>query len=358
MNKQHIIFMKRALWLAKKGAGLVSPNPPVGCCIVKDNIIIGEGYHKVFGGAHAEVNALRNLSSQDLVGATLYVTLEPCSHYGKTPPCTELIINKGIKNVVIGVLDKNPLVSGKGVKRLEDNGIKVTYGILEKELNDFYKPFFKYIRENKPFVTLKVASSLDGKNGVAGTKYLVSEKTLNYVHKLRYFSDAIMIGVNTLNNDDPELNIRHYSKSKPLTKVVLDYYGKSMGDAKIFRGKDKVLIYTVEGNFSDILSKENIEIVRATGENGYLNINDVLIDLGKRGILNLLVEGGGTLSFSLLKENLVDRLILILTPYIIGGVKNIAFAGSGFANINDVLKLDGYTIKKLDKDLILMKDFC
>ncbi|GAB4436176.1 MAG: bifunctional diaminohydroxyphosphoribosylaminopyrimidine deaminase/5-amino-6-(5-phosphoribosylamino)uracil reductase RibD [bacterium] len=333
----------------------MSPNPAVGACIVKDGRIVGEGYHQYFGGPHAEVNALKGLSVKDLKKATLYVTLEPCNHFGKTPPCTELIIEKGLKNVVVGVLDKNPLVSGTGIKRLIDSGVKVVTGVLEEELNQFYKPFFKHVTKNLPFVTLKVAQSLDGKNGVKGSKYLVTQKTLNYVHRLRYQSDAVMVGVNTVNIDNPRLDIRFYRK-KPLKKVVLDYYGNINDEADIFKTGEEVIIYTCSEVAENLKRYKHVEVLKVGGKDGFVELNDVIVDLGRRGVVNLLVEGGSTLSFEMLKQRLVDRLILLVSPYIIGGTENIAFASEGFKSLSSAVSLEGYKLKRSDKDLIITKD--
>lgn len=353
MIDQHTIFMKKAFSLAKKGMGKVSPNPAVGACVVKDNKIIGKGYHAFFGGPHAEVEALKHLSKEELKGATLYVTLEPCNHIGKTPPCTDLIIEKGIKNVVIGVLDKNPLVAGSGIQKLKKNGVKVLAGVLSSELECFYRPFFKYIITKMPFITLKIAQTIDGKNGVDyGSKYLVSQKSLNYVHKLRYYSDAILVGVNTINIDNPYLNIRYHVKKKPVTVVVLDYFGKMREDANIFKNKGKVIVYN---HFKTECSNQ-IEYVKISGENGYLDLNEVMSDLGRRGIANLLVEGGGTLSFSLLEKKLVDRLIIFIAPYILGGEKHIAFGGSGFLSLNNAFRLEGYLTKFVGSELVITCD--
>lgn len=352
----HEYFMKCALALAKRGEGMVSPNPCVGACVVNDGKIIGKGYHQFFGGPHAEVNALKNLSKNDLKNATLYVTLEPCSHFGKTPPCTELIIEKGIKNVVVGIMDKNPLVLGGGIKRLKEHGVNVITGVLEDKLAQFYKPFFKYITEKLPFVILKVAQSFDGKNGIKDAKYLVSQKTLGYVHRLRYSSDAIMVGVNTVNIDNPRLDIRFYKK-KPLTKVVLDYYGKINARAELFKTEGRTLVYTSKRSIDRLKKLKNAEVVQVSGNDGYVNLQEVLADLAKRGVVTLLVEGGGTLSFEILKQKLVDRLVLLNSPYIIGGSNNIAFKGKGFTTLVSAVNLDGYMMKRSGNDLMIIKDF-
>jgi len=347
--------MKIALNLAKKGLGYVSPNPCVGAVVVdRQGDIISKGYHRFYGGPHAEVYALKHLDKKQAKDATLYVTLEPCNHFGKTPPCTELIIEKGIKNVVVGILDPNPIVNGTGIKRLKESGINVTTGVLEDLLSKFYKPFNKYITKKIPFVTLKVAQSLDGKNAVKyGNKYLVSEKTLKFVHRLRFESDAIMVGINTILSDNPKLNIR-YGHKKPLLKVVLDTNGRMPENAEIYNTEGKVLIYTTNKKFKKKHDNEEVCYVDKAGM--YCDILQVLNDLGKRGIQNLLIEGGGTLSFELIKSKVVDRLVLIITPYVIGGNKFLSFDGEGFLSLKEAFKVEDYWLKKIDKDLILVSD--
>jgi diaminohydroxyphosphoribosylaminopyrimidine deaminase/5-amino-6-(5-phosphoribosylamino)uracil reductase len=355
MIHPHEYYMKIALNLAKKGMGFVSPNPCVGAIVV-DRLgnIISKGYHRYYGGPHAEVYALEHLDKKQAKDATLYVTLEPCNHFGKTPPCTELIIKKGIRKVVVGLLDPNPIVNGAGIKRLKESGIAVTTGVLENLLAKFYKPFNKYITKKIPFITLKVAQSLDGKNAVkSGNKYLVSEKTLKFVHRLRFESDAIMVGINTILTDNPKLNIR-YGNKKPLLKVVLDTNGRIPENAEVYNTKGKVLIYTANKKIKKKHDNEEICYVDKVGN--YCNILQVLNDLGNRGIQNLLVEGGGTLSFELIKNKLLDRLVLIITPYIIGGSDFLSFKGEGFSSLKESLKIKDYSLKKIDKDLILISD--
>lgn len=352
MKKSHEYYMSKAYQLAKKGLGLVSPNPCVGAVVVdRKGNIISSGYHKYFGGPHAEVEALKNLDTNQLKTAVLYVTLEPCNHYGKTPPCTELIISKGVKKVVVGIEDLNPLVKGSGVKRLKDAGIDVIVGIMNEKLQDFYKPFFKYITKRQPFVTLKVAQSFDGKNSVKkGSKYLVSEETLKYVHRLRFYSDAIMVGINTILNDNPRLDIR-YGRKKPLLKVVLDTYGKIPHNSNIFQSEGNVIVYTTNKKKQNNHSNEEVVYVRKDGK--YCNIDDVLTDLGKRGVQNLLVEGGSTLSYELLKRKKVDKLILIMSPYIIGGKDYLAFCGDGFESLKKSIFFEKYSLKRIGRDIII-----
>lgn len=352
MKKNNEYFMKIALNLAKKGLGWVSPNPPVGALLVKNDNIISMGYHKKYGGPHAEVYAIQNVDKKILKDAILYVTLEPCSHYGKTPPCANLIIEKGIKKVVIGVKDKNPLVSGKGIELLKKSGIEVIDGILEEELNKFYAPFFKFVVEKIPFITLKFAQTLDGKNSpLKGNKYLVSEKTLKYVHKLRFESDAIMVGVNTVILDNPSLDIRYYHKKKDLLKIVLDTNGRVTGKENIFKSRGDVIIYTANNN----LKKKNIpaEVVIVDKDGDKLNLENIFKDLGDKKIQNVLVEGGGKLSFELINKKFLDRLILIIAPYILGGDKNLSVAGKGFETIKDAFLLDNYKYQKIGRDLVI-----
>lgn len=352
MNNFNQYFMRIALNLAKKGVGMVSPNPAVGAVVVKGEKIIGRGYHKKYGGPHAEVFALEGLKKEDLEGATLFVTLEPCAHFGKTPPCANLIIEKGIKKVVIGIRDKNPLVSGKGIDLLKKNGVQIVEGVLEEELKKFYSPFFKFISEKRPFVTLKIAQSFDGKNSVdEGSKYLVSERTLKYVHRLRYESDAIMVGVNTVIFDNPALDIRYFNKKKDLLKVILDTNGRIRGDERIFNSRGDVLIYTA--NKSLLTKKLRAEIEIANKDGDKLDLNYILSDLAKKKIQNLLVEGGSTLSFEIIKKGLVDRLVLIIAPLIIGGEKYPSFGGEGFRNLKDAFFLKDYCLKRIDRDIIL-----
>lgn len=355
MRASYEYFMRVALSLAKKGIGMVSPNPPVGALLVKENKIISRGYHKRYGGPHAEVYALEGITKDDLKEAALFVTLEPCAHFGKTPPCAKMILEKGVKKVIIGIRDKNPLVSGKGIDILKSGGVEVIEGVLKEELESFYAPFFKYILEKMPFITLKFAQTVDGKNSpLKGQRYLVSEKTLRYVHKLRYQSDGIMVGVNTIFSDNPSLDIRYYHKKKDLLKVVLDTKGRLKGDERIFKSPGDVLIYTANSSLKE--KKISAEIVVVDKVDNLLNLKTILSDLAKRKVQNLLVEGGGILSFQLIEKRLVDRLIVIISPYILGGHRHLSVAGHGFITLEESFFLDKYTTKKIDRDLIISWD--
>lgn len=353
MNETDAFFMKKALALAKKGMGHVSPNPCVGAVVVRNHTVISSGYHKSFGGPHAEAEALKGIARKDIKSSALYVTLEPCSHFGKTPPCADLILKMGLSRVVIGLIDKNPLVAGQGVSKLREHGVKVETGVLSGALNDFYRPFFKHITTGLPFVTLKIAQSMDGKNSVkTGTKYLLSEKTLRHVHQLRFYSDAIMVGVNTVIADNPSLDIRYHDKKKSLTKVILDTHGRTPVNARIFNSEGAVLIYTAKPG-KNLNNHKNSEIVHVSQKDGRLNLKSVMKDLGARGIQNLLVEGGGTLSLSLLKDRLADRLLIFNAPYIIGGNAYSSFGDTGFESLKKSVRFNHYDIKRIGPDFLV-----
>ena len=230
----HSRFMRLALSLAKKGEGMTSPNPAVGAVLVKGGRVVGRGYHMKAGGPHAEVSALA--SCPDARQATLYVTLEPCCHFGKTPPCVDAVISSGVKTVVVGMLDPNPLVAGGGIKRLEEAGIKIVTGVLEKECRSLNEPFIKFITSGKPFFTVKLASSLDGRTAAAtgDSKWITCLESRRLVHKVRKASDAVMVGSSTVVKDDPELTVRLVKGRDPL-RVIVDSSFRVPLDAKALR---------------------------------------------------------------------------------------------------------------------------
>ncbi len=333
-------FISRTLTLAKKGAGFVSPNPLVGALVVKNGMIVGYGYHEKAGEPHAEINALQKAGKQ-AIEATLYVNLEPCSHFGKTPPCVEAIKKYGIKRVVAGILDPNSLVSGKGFKYLKANGIEVKYGVLESEAKKLNEVFLKYITKKEPFVTIKIAVSLDGKIGYEKSFknkekfYLSSEESLEYVHYLRFINDGVMVSAKTVINDDPLLNIRYgkYGNRKKLhTKIILDPNLATPPDSKLFETGGKILIFTSED--FDSLKKKKGELLEQKGaiiqkvyynklynklHNGlYLDLKQVFKICAEMGITSILVETGRGLFGYLALNGLCDKLIVNVTPKILG----------------------------------------
>lgn len=346
-----VFFMQRALKLARRGSGRVSPNPMVGCVIVKDGRIIGEGWHACCGEAHAEINAIVN-AREPVKGATFYITLEPCTHFGRTPPCVERLIEERPKRVVIGTEDPNPLVKGKGIARLKEKGIDVTVGVLAEACRELNAPFFKYITRGIPFVTVKYAQSLDGKIATATghSRWISSPPSLKLAHALRGEHDAILVGRGTVLQDDPELTTR-LVKGKNPCRVILDTYLNLPPSSRIF--STARLAPTVVAT-SLQTSREKKEKMGALGvgiievreaKPGYLDLNDLLRSLGERQITSVLVEGGAEVITSFLRENLVDRLIVIVSPCIIGAGKS-AVGDLGTSYIEDAKK---FTVRKITK---------
>ena len=320
--KSHEKYMSMAIELARKAEGCTSPNPIVGAVIVKNGKIVGHGYHKKAGLAHAEINAISQ-AGKKARGGTLYVTLEPCNHFGKTPPCTDAIINSGIKTVIAAMPDPNPLTKGRGIKILKKHGIKVIVGVLEKEAKAMNRPFTKFITSGMPFVTIKTAQSLDGKiaTRTGDSKWITSESARRYVHTLRARSDAVMVGVNTVIADDPRLTARIPGvKAQPI-RVIVDSDLKTPLNARALKEKWSGIIIATCSNSKRIINYKKLGaevfILKRTG--GKVDLRSLLRELAKRGIVNILVEGGGTLNASLLSGRLIDRMLFFIAPKIIGG---------------------------------------
>ena len=317
-------YMRLALALAKKGRGYVSPNPLVGAVIVKNGRIISRGYHQRFGGNHAEINALKN-ASEDVAGSTLYVTLEPCCHEGKTPPCIDSIIKHKIARVVIGTIDSNPLVSCQGINYLQSCGIEVKTGVLENECRKLNEMFFHYMETGLPFVTIKYAQTLDGRIATATgeSQWISSAASLKFTHQLRAAHDAILVGAGTVIKDNPELTVRLVRGRNPL-RVIVDSELKIPGKTKVFQNylKAKTLIATIKNagdpqfqNLAD-LGAEIITI--DADEKGNVDLKKLLKILAERNISSILIEGGAQIITSVLKNNLANRLVTVIAPKIIG----------------------------------------
>lgn len=351
-------YIKLTLELAKKGIGKVSPNPLVGCVIIKDERIIGAGYHEKFGGNHAEVNAI-NSARENLEGATLYINLEPCSHYGKTPPCVDKIIEKKVKRVVIGTLDMNPVVSGAGIKKLKTAGIEVKVGLLEKECIDLNKFFFKYITKKLPYVTLKAAQTIDGKiaDTTGNSKWVSSAASRRHVHLLRAKYDAVLVGSGTVKSDDPTLTVRLTEGRNP-KRIILDSKLELSSNHKIFStNNDKNLIVVTTKNNID--KKRRIKRLNSLGvkilfakenSDGKINLKSALTELAKNQISSILVEGGCEIYTSFLKENLYDNIILFIAPKLLGS--GLPLVNSfGKSTIKNALKVKFVNIESVDDDL-------
>lgn len=351
-------YIKLTLELAKKGIGKVSPNPLVGCVIIKDERIIGAGYHEKFGGNYVEVNAI-NSARENLEGATLYINLEPCSHYGKTPPCVDKIIEKKVKRVVIGTLDMNPVVSGAGIKKLKTAGIEVKVGLLEKECIDLNKFFFKYITKKLPYVTLKAAQTIDGKiaDTTGNSKWVSSAASRRHVHLLRAKYDAVLVGSGTVKSDDPTLTVRLTEGRNP-KRIILDSKLELSSNHKIFStNNDKNLIVVTTKNNID--KKRRIKRLNSLGvkilfakenSDGKINLKSALTELAKNQISSILVEGGCEIYTSFLKENLYDNIILFIAPKLLGS--GLPLVNSfGKSTIKNALKVKFVNIESVDDDL-------
>ncbi|RDY23822.1 bifunctional diaminohydroxyphosphoribosylaminopyrimidine deaminase/5-amino-6-(5-phosphoribosylamino)uracil reductase RibD [Romboutsia maritimum] len=353
--------MKKALKLAKLGNGFVSPNPLVGCIIVKNNKIIATGYHQKFGENHAEVNAIKNCT-ENLEGSTLYVNLEPCCHYGKTPPCVDIIIKNKIKKVVISTLDPNPLVSGCGVKKLRDNNIDVEIGILAEEALKLNEVFFHYIKTNKPLCIVKSAISLDGKIATKynESKWISNEKSRNLTHQYRHKYQSIMVGINTVINDNPLLTCRLSKNVSHPIRLIIDTNLKIPITSNVVKDKSsKTIIFTCNNDTSkiNILTRECVDIIICPIKDNKVDLDFVIKKLGDLNISSVLVEGGGNLNFSLFKSNLVDKLKLFICPKIIGGIKSPSFvSGDGIDKLCDATNLFIYNIKSIENDILVEAD--
>lgn len=309
------IYMQRALQLASLGMGKVAPNPMVGCVIVYDDTIIGEGWHKEYGKAHAEVNAIDSVSNQDLLPkSTLYVTLEPCSHFGKTPPCADLLISKKVSKVIIACTDSNPLVAGKGIKKLQEAGIQVEIGLLEKEAQKLNKRFFTFMEKKRPFILLKWAQTQDGfiAKSNYNSKWISNEYARTLVHQWRSEEQAIMIATNTARYDNPQLNVRNWTGSNPI-RIVIDKNLQIPAHYHLFDRSQLTLCYNLHKNETS----ENLIFVKLD-ENSFLE--NLLQDLHERKIQSVLVEGGGKLLQSLIEKNLWDeaRVFVSQTHFVEG----------------------------------------
>ena len=351
-------YMKRALRLARRGEAWVSPNPMVGAVIVKRGRIIGEGYHQKFGGNHAEINAI-NQVTEPIKGATIYINLEPCTHHGKTPPCIESIIGAKPARVVIGTPDANPIVTGKGVEALKRHGIKTTVGILEESCKELNERFFKFMRTGIPFVTLKFAQSIDGRIATASghSRWISSEQSLKFAHALRSHHDAVLVGSGTLSKDDPELTVRLSRGRNPL-RVVVDSHLRISPDARILKDQDKARTIVATTNYADRekrarLTDLGVEVLAVdTDKDRRVDLMRLLMELGKRNISSVLVEGGADIITSMLVEQLPDRVVIIIAPKIVG--KGLEAIGDlGIKNINESLRLAYRKVRRLGDDLII-----
>ena len=349
----HKKYMEIALKIAEKGEGSVSPNPLVGCIIVKRGKIVGKGYHKQYGGEHAEINAIKN-AGKKVANATLYINLEPCSHWGKTPPCTEKIVEAGVREVIIGMYDPNPLV--EGFKELKFRGIKTKIGILEKEAKKLNEVYVKYMRSKRPFVILKVAMTMDGKiaTRTGDSKYITGKDARRYVHKLRSEVDAVMVGINTVLKDNPKLTPRLAQGRDPM-KVVIDTELKMPLRCNLMKNPSKLIIATTNKAPKKKINKfyqKGIDVIVLNVKKGLVDLKDLMKQLGKKEIASIMIEGGSQLNSSAIKERIADKLLIFTAPKLIGNGLG-AVGNLGVTKIDKAVKLKNIEMKKVGKDILL-----
>ena len=349
----HKKYMAIALSLAENGRGYVSPNPLVGCVIVKRGKIVGKGYHKKYGEEHAEVNALK-AAGKKANNATMYVNLEPCSHWGKTSPCTEKVVESGIREVIVAMEDPNPLVNG--YKELKFRGLKTRIGILRDEALKLNEAYVKYMKTKMPFVILKLAMSIDGKiaTSTGDSKYITSKEARKYVHKIRNDVDAVMVGINTIIRDNPLLDSRLVKGKNPF-KVVVDSNLRIPEKAKVLKEPTKLIIATTKNAPKmkvEKLQQKGVRVMVLKAKNGLVDLKELMQELGNSEIAFIMIEGGAELSGSAIKEKIVDKALIFTAPKIIGNgmeaIKNL-----GIKKVNNAITLKNISTKKVGKDFLV-----
>lgn len=351
--------MRLALAQAQRAVGRTHPNPPVGAVVVKGGQVVGRGFTAPVGGPHAEIRALE-AAGKRAKGGVLYTTLEPCDHYGKTPPCSLAILAAGVTRVVFASSDPNPLVNGKGVRRLKKHGVAVVPHVLRAEADLLYRPFFKFLRTGHPFVSLKAAITLDGKLATAtgDSKWISGEDSRARAHRLRDQVDAIIVGAGTVRADDPRLTTRGVPGGRDPVRVVLDTHLDADPDAAVYtqKSKAKTIVATLEGPQyprAEALADRGVEVWRVPGREGRLDLKALLQRLGKAGLLHVLVEGGATLHGSFLATGLWDELWLFVAPKLFGHA-GVTFSGAlDVAQAKDAQPLRIASVDRLGADLVL-----
>jgi diaminohydroxyphosphoribosylaminopyrimidine deaminase/5-amino-6-(5-phosphoribosylamino)uracil reductase len=354
-------YMEQALSLARLALGQASPNPAVGAVVVKKGTVVGQGYTQPPGSHHAEVLALKQ-AGKEAKGSVMYVTLEPCCHYGRTPPCSRAITSAGISEVHMAMLDPNPIVLGRGKDELEKEGVKTYLGEHEEQAREINEAYTKFITTGIPFITAKFAISLDGKIATrkGDSRWISSSESRKYVHNLRYIADAIMVGVNTVLADDPQLTTRccggrgGTARKQPL-RVIVDGEGRTPLTARLFKEPGETLLVLgrkATPEEKTAFTKAGAEIVELPAAKGMVDPEKLLEALGERNITSILVEGGGILFGSLFDQGLVDKVVAFIAPIIIGGAEaRTAVAGSGVDRVADSLRLERVKVERFGDDL-------
>ena len=354
-------YMQKALELAERGAGFVNPNPLVGALLVKEGRIIGEGWHTHYGGAHAERAALKSCT-ESTESATMYVTLEPCCHYGKTPPCTEAIIESGITRVVAAMQDPNPRVAGKGFDQLRAAGIEVVVGIEEEFAREQNRVFLKYITTKKPWITLKCAMTLDGKiaTHTGDSRWITGTESRIRVHEMRSRHTAILTGIGTLIADDPMLNVRleRQNLRQPI-RVVADSSAQTPLDSQLVKTADSyrtIVAHTTSAkdNNLELLRRTGVETLLCKESSGVVDIDDLCLKLGEMKIDSLLLEGGGAINYNFLQAGVVDEVYAFIAPKIVGGVSaKTPVEGRGAELMSSAIELSSVEVERIDDDILI-----
>ncbi len=360
--KQDVLFMDMALALARKGKGFTSPNPCVGAVVVRNGKVIGQGWHRAAGMPHAEVDALED-AGESAKGATLYVTLEPCNHFGRTPPCTHKILDSGIARVVAGCQDPNPHVAGQGMAFLEENGVSVACGVQEGSAQQLIEDFSWYmLHDHSPFVILKCAATLDGyiATSTGDSQWITSKPAREYGHRLRHEADAILIGSGTLHSDDPSLTARIPGmETRNPVRVILDTHLTIDEGSKLVSGITQAPVIVacdanVPGAKKEALEKKGVQIMETNTLNGMLDLSEVLVNLGRMGVMNLLIEGGGKVAASALKSGVVNKVCYFLAPALLGGNDGISvFNGKGPEKIHQLQQLKQVSMESMGRDFLV-----
>ena len=365
MDETHIAFMQRALDLARRAKGRTSPNPLVGAVIVKDGKVIGEGYHQKAGTPHAEVHAL-NAAGEDAKGATLYTTLEPCCHWGRTPPCTEALIRAGIAQVYVAEVDPNPSVASKGVQLLQNAGIDVHIDVCRQEASDLNEVHRKYIQTSNPFVILKTAMSLDGKIATASgeSQWITSEASRQRGHEVRDTVDAILVGRGTVARDNPALTTRLQDREgQDAIRIVLDSHGRTRPDARIFNAESEarvIVAVTPEAPTENIntLERAGAEVITIPDAHNKVCFKSLMEILGKREITSVLIEGGSHINASALAAGIVDKVMCFIAPKLIGGQHAPGpIGGVGIQSLSEAVNLQRMSVTPIPEHDILIEGY-
>lgn len=348
-------YMQRALALAAKGLGRTSPNPMVGCVVVAGQEIVGEGFHEYAGGPHAEVNAFRDIAAERRKGLTVYVTLEPCAHHGKTPPCLDFLLKEDLSRVVVAMEDSNPLTRGRSIARLREAGISVDVGCCEAEARRLNEVFIKYITTGRPFVIVKCGMTLDGKiaSRTGHSRWITCEAARTRVHEIRSQVDGILVGSRTVMLDDPSLTCRLVNGfAKDPTRIILDAGEYLDSKRRIFQLNSDAPTWVAVSADHDY--PEADDVIRLPKGNGGIDMAVLMDELGKRGITSLLIEGGGTTHASAFKAGIVDKVMFFVAPKILGGRDAVSpVEGEGFATIDEAIQLDHMTATPVGQDLLI-----